>query len=361
VSISVSDKKPIVGITCGDLNGVGPEVIIKTLSDSRIVEFCVPVVFGNNRVFNFYRKIFKDYTLNFTVVKDISKLNTKQLNILNCWEEEVALNPGELNETGGRYAVKSLLAASEALKTNSIDILVTAPIHKKNVYSDEFPYVGHTPFLQNYFGQKDVLMFMTAGKFRVGLVTEHIPIKEVSGNLTRMGILSKILLMNESLKRDFNVQRPKIAVLALNPHAGDDGMAGNEEEEIIKPAIKDGRQHNIIIEGPFAADGFFARSHQLRFDAVLAMYHDQGLIPFKSLAAEKGINFTAGLPFVRTSPDHGTALDIAGRGEADPSSFRAAIFDAIDIYRNRIFYDDIRKNPLKRRFVATGTDEKIEE
>lgn len=361
MSISVSDKKPIVGITCGDLNGIGPEIIIKTLSDLRINDFCVPVVFANNRVFNFYRKELPDYNLNFTIVKDFSRLNPKQLNILNCWNEEVEIKPGELNANGGAYAVKSLLSAAEALKSQSIDILVTAPIHKKNVHSETFPYTGHTPFLQQFFGQKDVLMLMTAGSFRVGLVTEHVPVKEIAGHLTRMGILSKILLMNDSLKRDFNVQRPKIAVLALNPHAGDDGLVGNEEEEIIKPAIKDGRQHNIIIEGPFAADGFFARGHHMQFDAVLAMYHDQGLIPFKSLAVEKGINFTAGLPFVRTSPDHGTALDIAGRGVADPSSFRAAIFNGIDIYRNRIFYDDIRKNPLKKRFVASGADEKIEE
>lgn len=361
MSISVSDKKPVVGITCGDLNGVGPEIIIKTLSDSRINDFCVPVVFGNNRIFNFYRKILQDYNLNFTIVKDLSKLNPKQLNILNCWNEEVQIKPGELNPIGGSYAVKSLLAAATALKARNIDILVTAPIHKKNVHSQEFPFTGHTPFLQQFFDQKDVLMLMTAGNFRVGLVTEHVPVKEISGNLTRMGILSKILLTNDALKRDFNIQKPKIAVLSLNPHAGDDGLVGNEEEEVIKPAIKDGRQHNIIIEGPFAADGFFARNHHRQFDAVLAMYHDQGLIPFKSLAVENGINFTAGLPFVRTSPDHGTAFDIAGRGVADPSPFRAAIFDAIDIYRNRIFYDDNRKNPLKKRFVPSGADEKIEE
>lgn len=361
MSISVSDKKPVVGITCGDLNGVGPEIIIKTLSDNRINDFCVPVIFGNNRIFNFYRKILQDYNLNFTIVKDFSKLNPKQLNILNCWNEEVQIKPGELNPNGGSYAVKSLLAAAEALKARDIDVLVTAPIHKKNVHSQEFPFTGHTPFLQHFFEQKDVLMLMTAGNFRVGLVTEHVPVKEISSHLTRMSILSKILLMNDSLKRDFNIQKPKIAVLSLNPHAGDDGLVGNEEEDVIKPAIKDGRQHNIIIEGPFAADGFFARSHHLQFDGVLAMYHDQGLIPFKSLAVEKGINFTAGLPFVRTSPDHGTAFDIAGRGVADPSSFRTAIFTAIDIYRNRVFYDDIRKNPLKKRFVASGADEKIEE
>lgn len=355
------EKKPIIGISCGDLNGIGPEIIIKTLSDSRINEYCIPVIFGNNRVFNFYRKGLPDYNFNFTVTKELSKLNSRQLNIYNCWEEEIAINPGELNETGGKYAVKSLLAAATALKNKEIDILVTAPIHKKNVYNDEFPFTGHTPFLQSFFNVKDVLMLMVAGNFRVGLVTEHIPIKEVASHLSRSAILSKILLMNESLKKDFNVQRPKIAVLALNPHAGDNGLVGNEEEEIIRPAVKDGKQHNVIVEGPFAADGFFGRHHHLRFDGVLAMYHDQGLIPFKSLSMEEGINFTAGLPFIRTSPDHGTAFDIAGRDLADASSLMAAIFEAIDIFRKKNFYTDIRKNPLKKRFMATGVDEKIEE
>jgi len=361
VSISVSDSKPVIGISCGDLNGIGPEIIIKSLSDSRINEFCIPVIFGNNKVFNFYKKNLPDYNFNFTAIKDLSKLNPKQLNILNVWEETIDLHPGEVNESGGKYAVKSLLAASNALKNKQVDILVTAPIHKKNVYSEDFPYTGHTPFLQKLADKQDVLMLMVAGDFRVGLVTEHVPVQEVSQHLSRNGILSKILLMKESLKRDFNIQKPKIAVLALNPHAGDEGLVGNEEENIIKPAIKDARHHNIIIEGPFAADGFFGRHHHLYFDAILAMYHDQGLIPFKSLSMKEGINFTAGLPFVRTSPDHGTAFDIAGKGIADPSSFTAAIFDGIDIFRNRLFYDDSHKNPLKKRFMATGADKKIEE
>lgn len=361
MSISISDKLPIVGITCGDLNGIGPEVIMKTLSDNRLLEFCHPVIFGNNRLFNFYRKSLSDITFNYTVTKDLSKLNLRNLNILNVWDDTIDIKPGELNETGGKYAVMSLMAAGEALKNKEIDILVTAPIHKKNVYSDAFPFTGHTPFLQKLVEADNVVMLMAAGDFRVGLVTEHIPLKEVSEHLSRAGILNKLLIINDSLKKDFNIQRPKIAVLALNPHAGDEGLVGKEEIEIIRPAIKDAKQHNIIIEGPFAADGFFARHHYRQFDAVLAMYHDQGLIPFKSLSIENGINFTAGLPFVRTSPDHGTAFDIAGKGNADPSSFMQAIFGAIDIWRNRIFYDDIRKNPLKKRFQPSGIDEKIEE
>lgn len=361
MSINISDKKPVVGISCGDLNGIGPELIIKSLSDNRISDFCTPVVFGNNRVFNFYRKVVADYNFNFTVVKDLSRLNQRQLNIFNVWETPVNLKPGELNEEGGQYAVQSLLAACQALDDKQIDILITAPIHKKNVYGNQFPYTGHTPFLQDRFQTKDVLMLMAAGDFRVGLVTEHVPVKDVAGHLTRTGILSKLLIMNDSLKRDFNVQRPKIAVLALNPHAGDNGLTGTEEEEIIRPAIKDARQHGMIVEGAFAADGFFGRHHHLQFDGVLAMYHDQGLIPFKSLAVKEGINFTAGLPIIRTSPDHGTAFDIAGKGLADSTSFTASIFEAINIFRNRLFYDDIRKNPLKKRFVASGADEKIDE
>ncbi len=357
---TVPNKKPVVGLTCGDINGIGPEVIIKSLSDSRLTEWCTPVVFGSNRLFNFYKKGLSDYNFNYTALRDFSRLNQKQVNIYNCWEEEVAIRPGELNAEGGKYARQSLLAAANAVKNGDVDILVTAPINKKNIYSEEFPFTGHTPFLKNFFGAEEVLMLMAAGSFRVGLVTEHLPVKEVASHLDRKEILSKLLLMNSSLKKDFNVQRPKIAVLALNPHAGDEGLTGSEEEEIIRPAIKDARQHNLIVEGPFAADGFFARHYHNRFDAVLAMYHDQGLIPFKSLAIEEGINFTAGLNFVRTSPDHGTAFDIAGKGIADSTSLTAAIFEGIDIFKRRDFYEDIRKNPLKKRNIDMGVDEKIE-
>lgn len=357
---TVSNKKPVIGISCGDINGIGPEIIIKSLSDARITEWCTPVVFGSNRLFNFYKKGVPDYNFNYTAVRDFGKLNLRQVNMLNCWEEEVAIHPGELNHEGGQYAIRSLKAAVEAMKNGDIDILVTAPINKNNVHSEAFPYTGHTPYLKDAFAAEEVLMFMVAGNFRVGLVTEHVPVKEISANLNRKEILRKILLMNESLKKDFNIIRPKIAVLALNPHAGDGGLTGNEEEEIIKPAVKDAKQHNIIVEGPFAADGFFARHYQNHFDAVLAMYHDQGLIPFKSLAIQEGINFTAGLKGVRTSPDHGTAFDIAGKGVADPASFSAAMFEAIDILKNREFYEDIRKNPLKKRSVDNGIDERIE-
>lgn len=346
----------MVGITCGDLNGIGPEIIIKALSDNRIADMCVPVIFGSNKVFNFYRKSLQDSHFNFTPAKDFSRLNPKQANLINCWEEEVKMTPGELNETGGTYAAKSLLAAAKAVQDGFVDVLVTAPVNKKNIHGETFPYTGHTPFLKDYFKCTDVLMFMASEEFRVGVVTEHLPLKDVASAITREAILSKLKIMEESLRTDFNVQKPKIAVLALNPHAGDNGLVGSEEVEIIRPAIKEAK-HQMIVEGPFAADGFFARGYQMRFDGVLAMYHDQGLIPFKSLTQDGGINYTAGLPFVRTSPDHGTAFDIAGKGTANPDSFIDAIFEGIEIFKNREFYNNIRKNPLKRTYVAPSSDE----
>lgn len=354
----------MIGFSCGDINGIGPELILKALSDNRILDFCTPVIFANNKVINFYKKSIPDLSFNFSSIRDFSKLNHKQVNILNCWEEEVPINPGTLNETGGIYAGKSLMAATQALKDESIHVLVTAPIHKKNVQSDQFSYTGHTPFLQDFFGISDVLMLLTAGDFRVGLVTEHVPVKDVAQYVTRERIVSKIKILHASLKRDFNIDRPKIAVLALNPHAGDEGLIGSEEEEVIKPAIKEAKQYNMLVSGPFSADAFFARGHHNKFDAVLAMYHDQGLIPFKSLSITEGVNFTAGLPAIRTSPDHGTAFDIAGKNMADVSSFNAAIFAGIDILNSQVQYDENRKNPINKMgaaIVASGVDEKITE
>ena len=354
------ESKPIIGFSCGDVNGIGPELIIKSLSDNRMLDFFTPVVFASNKVINFYRKILSDINFNFTSIKDFSKINPKQINIFNCWEEEIAIAPGELNETGGKYAIKSLKTATQALKDGNVDAIVTPPIHKKNVHNSEFPYTGHTPFFKDFFEQKDVVMLLAAGNFRVGLVTEHVAVKDIAQHITKENILSKINILNASLKRDFNIDKPKIAVLALNPHAGDEGLIGSEETEIIRPAIVEAKRHNMIVMGPYPADAFFARGYQNRFDAVLAMYHDQGLIPLKSLAYGEGINYTAGLPFVRTSPDHGTAFDIAGKNKADTASFTAAIFGALDILKNQHFYDDSRKNSLKRmsdKILTGGPDE----
>jgi len=324
------------------------------------LDFFTPVVFASNKVINFYRKMLPEINFNFSSIKDLNKINPKQVNIYNCWEEEILITPGELNETGGKYAIKSLKAATQALKDRLINGIVTLPIHKKNVHSSEFPYTGHTPFFKDFFEQKDVVMLLAAGDFRVGLVTEHVALKDIAPLITKENILSKINILHTSLKRDFNIDKPKIAVLALNPHAGDEGLIGSEEIEIIRPAVVEAKHHNMIVMGPYSADAFFARGYQNRFDAVLAMYHDQGLIPLKSLAFGEGINYTAGLPFVRTSPDHGTALDIAGKDKADPASFTAAIFGALDIIKNQHFYDDNRKNPLKRmsdKVVSSSPDE----
>jgi 4-hydroxythreonine-4-phosphate dehydrogenase len=355
--------KPNIGISCGDLNGIGVELIIKAFSDMRVVEQCTPVIFASNKIINFYRKSIPEINFNYQSTKELNRLNNKQVNVFNCWEEEVTITPGQLNDTGGSYAIKSLRAAAEALKQNQIQGLITAPIHKKNIQSAGFDFTGHTPFLKSFFAASDVVMMLCSGDFRVALVTEHVPVKEIAQYITREAILSKLHIIHQSLVKDFNIEKPKIAVLGLNPHAGDEGLIGREEEDIIKPAIKEAK-HSMIVTGPYSADAFFARGYHERFDAVLAMYHDQGLIPFKTLATGDGVNFTAGLPVVRTSPDHGTAFDIAGKNKADASSFLAATFECIDIIRRRNEYDDARKNPLRKmtaEVLANAEDEKIEE
>ncbi|MBX2917831.1 MAG: 4-hydroxythreonine-4-phosphate dehydrogenase PdxA [Ferruginibacter sp.] len=357
-------KKPVIGISCGDVNGIGIEIIVKTFSDNRMLDFCCPVIFCNNKVINFYRKGLADANINFTITKEPNRINYKQVNVFNCWDEEVNINPGILNDIGGKYAVLSLTTAGKALKENMIDGLVTAPIHKSNTQSDTFNFTGHTPYLKNLYGATDVVMFMVAENMKVALLTEHVPVHDVARHITRDAIVSKLQLINNSLKRDFNINKPRIAVLGLNPHAGDEGLIGKEEEEIIKPAIKDAKQRDVFCFGPYPADAFFARGQYEKFDAVLAMYHDQGLIPFKSLAIGEGVNFTAGLPGVRTSPDHGVAFDIAGQGKADESSFRAAVFKCIDIINGRNEYDEQHKNPLNKissTIIANAVDEKITE
>ena len=360
----MSQTKPIIGISCGDLNGIGIELIIKTFSDNRILEQCTPVIFASNKSINFYRKSVPEINFNYQSTKELNRVNAKQVNLFNCWEEEVAINPGQLNDEGGKYAVLSLQSAVAALKQKQIDGLVTAPIHKKNIQSPEFSFTGHTPYLKNVFAVNDVVMMLCAGNFRVALVTEHVPMSDVAKNITKEKIISKLNIVHQSLQKDFGIDKPRIAVLGLNPHAGDEGLIGNEEETIIKPAIKEAKNNNMLVVGPYSADAFFARRSYERFDAVLAMYHDQGLIPFKALAISDGINFTAGLPAVRTSPDHGVAFDIAGKDKADPSSFIAAVFECIDIINRRIEYEENRKNPLRKMtpaILANAEDEKIDE
>lgn len=355
-------NKPVIGFTTGDLNGIGLEVIIRTFSDQRLLELCTPIIFGSGKVINFYKKSMPDINFSYLALKDLSRISHKQVNVYQCWEEDVNVTPGQLTDIGGLYAVKSLRAAVVALKEKQIDGLVTAPMNKKNTHSNDFDFTGHTPFLKSEFGARDVVMLMTAPSLRVGLVSEHIPVKDVHMAVTRERILSKLNILNESLIKDFGIDKPKIAVLGLNPHAGDEGLIGTEDAEIIAPAIKDARQ-NMIVMGPYPADGFFARSHHLKFDAVLAMYHDQGLVPFKSLSNGEGVNFTAGLPAVRTSPDHGTAFDIAGRNKADSSSLLQSIYECIDIIGKRRIYAENNRNPLKKItsvILANAVDEKID-
>jgi 4-hydroxythreonine-4-phosphate dehydrogenase len=359
-----AQKRPVVGISVGDLNGIGIELIIKTFTDNRIMDFCTPVVFASTKALNFYRKLSPEINVNYTSIRDISKAIPKQLNVYTTWEEEVDIRPGEMNETGGKYGVLSLKAAVAALKDKSLDALITAPLHKYAMQSSEFSFTGHTPYLKEEFKAEDVLMLMIAENMRVGLLTEHVSIGDVAKNISKDKISKKINLLKNSLKKDFGIDKPRIAVLGLNPHAGDQGLVGKEENEIILPAILDARKSDCIVMGPYSADAFFARGNHEKFDAVLAMYHDQGLIPFKSLALGEGTNFTAGLSVIRTSPDHGTAFDIAGKNKADESSFRAAVFAAIEIFDNRMGYSEMRKNPLKRmaaHVVANAEDERIEE
>ena len=335
-----------IGISIGDVNGIGLEVIIKTLSDQKIFDYCTPIVYGHTKVASFHRKSIAGNELNFFVINSPSQVQHNKANLINCWEEDVKIDLGEVNETGGKYAFLSLQRAVDDLVAGEIDALVTAPINKDNIQREDFRFPGHTEYLQERAGASEVLMFLVSDDLRVGVVTGHIPLAEVSKSISSEKILAKLKLMNESLKKDFWIQKPRIAVLGLNPHAGDNGLIGNEEQEIIVPAINDARAANILAFGPYAADGFFGNDSYKKFDAVLAMYHDQGLIPFKQIAFESGVNYTAGLSFVRTSPDHGTAYDIAGKNEASAESFREALFAAIHIVKRRRETAELTENTL---------------
>lgn len=345
-----------VGISIGDLNGIGLEIIIKTLADSRILNYCTPVVYGNTKAASYYRKNIGLNDFSFHVIQSANQANPKRANMINCWDEEVRIIPGELNEDGGKYALSSLKRATQDLIEGNVDVLVTAPINKKNIQSDSFTFPGHTEYIQAMTGDAGVLMLMVSEDLRVGVVTGHIPIKDVPASLTQENILDKLKLLNGTLKNDFWIRKPKIAVLGLNPHAGDNGLLGDEESTVITPAIQEANRQDIFAFGPYPADGFFAGDQFLNFDGVLAMFHDQGLIPFKHIAGESGVNFTAGLSVIRTSPDHGTALDIAGKNQASPRSFREAIFMAISIFKNRMEQKELLLNPLKSKRLSKDRD-----
>jgi len=336
-----------IGISIGDINGIGLEVIIKTLSNPAILNYCTPIVYGHTKVSSFHRKANNLGDFSFNVINQASQAQHKKANMINCWEEDVKIELGQVTETGGKYALLSLERATADLVSGEIDALVTAPINKHNIQSDTFAFPGHTEYLQEKSGKKDVLMFLISEDLRVGVVTGHIPVKDVPTSITKDGIINKLRLINDSLKNDFWIEKPKIAVLGLNPHASDNGLLGAEEAEIITPAIKEAFDKGIICFGPYPADGFFGNGSYKQFDAVLAMYHDQGLIPFKTLAFHNGVNYTAGLSFVRTSPDHGTGYDIAGKGLADPTSFTEALFSAIHIVKNRREQEEMLQNQLR--------------
>jgi len=337
----------ILGISIGDLNGVGPEVILKTFEDARMLEFCTPVIFGNVKVMSFIKKTF-ELTCNLHGIDSLDQLVIGKINVLNIWRESVNVEFGKNDEVVGQYAIKSFTEAVAALKEKKIDLLVTAPINKYNIQSEEFKFPGHTDYLDKEL-EGDALMLMVQDNLRVGLLTDHIPVNEVSAHLTETLIRKKLLTVNHSLIQDFGINKPKIAVLGVNPHSGDNGVIGKEDDAVVKPALKKLFEEGVLVFGPFSADSFFGSGQYEKYDAVIAAYHDQGLIPFKTLAFGGGVNYTAGLEAIRTSPDHGTAYDIAGKGLADYNSFKEAVYMAIDIYHSRVQYAELTENPLKIR------------
>ncbi len=338
------ENKVVVGISQGDLNGIGLEIILKTLMEPGMSEICVPVLFSSQKTVSYFRKMLGLEDFNFNPIRDLNQLHTKKPNVFICYEEEVNIELGKPTVSSGKYAKLSLEAATQALLDKKIDVLVTAPINKHTMQEAGFNYPGHTEYLGGKLGGKP-LMLLCSNDLRVAVATGHVPLKNVSQHITIDNIVSKIAQLHASLVKDFGIRKPKIAVLGLNPHAGENGAIGDEEKNVIIPAIAKAKE-SMMVYGPYSADGFFGKNTQAQFDGVLAMYHDQGLIPFKTLAFGSGVNFTAGLNFVRTSPDHGTAYDIAGKQIADESSFRQALYSAIDIYRKRELLEEISANPL---------------
>ena len=337
----------IVGISIGDLNGIGSEVILKTFEDTRMLELCTPVIFANAKIVSFLRR---ELNLEIAIhgIDKLEQLVVGKINVLNVWREGVNLEFGKNDDVVGSYAIKSFFAATKALKEGLVDVLVTAPINKYNIQSEEFKFPGHTDYLDKEL-EGDALMLMVHDDLRVGLLTDHVPVNEVAKHLNEKLISSKIKTIIQTLKQDFEIEKPKVAVLGLNPHSGDNGVIGQEEEKIIKPALKKLFEAGNMVFGPFSADGFFGSAQYEKYDAVIATYHDQGLIPFKTLSFGNGVNYTAGLNKIRTSPDHGTAYEIAGKGVANHESFKEAVYLAIDIFKKRNDYQELIKNPLKTK------------
>ena len=346
----MKNGKITVGITPGDGNGIGYEVIIKSLADARILSSFTPVIYGSSKIFGFYRKLLHNIDqLDTNVISSARDAHDKRLNIVNCLPDNVFVEPGQPTPESAKSAIRSLEAAVADLQNGAIDVLVTGPINKRAMVNEGFGYTGHTEYLQHYFNVPDIAMLMVSDILKISVVTGHIPLKEVVTSLTKEKILSKLRLLKNSLERDFGIDSPKIAVLGLNPHCGDGGLLGEEEEKIIKPAVEEACREGISAFGPYSPDGFFGLGNYGRFDATLAMYHDQGLTPFKALAFERGVNYTAGLPIVRTSPDHGTAYELAGRDEADPRSMMHSIYTAIDIFKSRQRYDALQAGKMVKK------------
>ena len=346
----MNKSKLVVGITQGDSNGIGYEVIIKALADARVLDSFTPVVYGSSKIFGFYRKqIHNIDQMDTNVISSAKDVHLRRINIVNCLPDNVYAEPGQSTPDSAKAAIRSLEMAVKDLKDGYIDVLVTAPINKRAMTAEGFGYTGHTEYLQDAFQAEEIAMIMVSPQLKIGVVTGHIPLKDVPSALSKESILSKLRLMNDSLIRDFGIRTPKIAVLGLNPHCGDGGLLGDEEKEIILPAVLQANDEGILAFGPYSPDGFFGLGNYGRFDATLAMYHDQGLAPFKALAFSEGVNYTAGLPIVRTSPDHGTAYDMAGRDEADPRSMMYAIYCAIDIFNHRLEYDELMRSRMKEK------------
>lgn len=345
--MSPKQHKVRVGISIGDFNGIGPEIIMKALKDKTITDFFTPIIFGSGKLFTYQKNIFK-LNHNFNYITETSQAQSDKINMVNLWKDNVNVDLGKPTEESTKMAIDSLEAATMALMNGEIDVLVTAPINKEEMMKNGFAHAGHTGYLEEKFGKKG-LMFLVTDDLKVAVSTHHIPIVQVAENISKEKIKKQIKILNQCLIEDFQIERPKIAVLGLNPHAGDGGAIGNEEIEIIEPAIRELFENGILAFGPFPADSFFQPNKYKNYDAVLAMYHDQGLAPFKTLAYEEGVNFTAGLPFIRTSPDHGVAYDIAGKNIADEQSFSEAIFMAIKIFKNRLEYNDLMNNRMRPR------------
>lgn len=341
------NKKIRVGISVGDLNGIGMEIILKTFSDKRMFETMIPVVYGSSKALAFHRKTLDVPELHFTILKNADQLQDNTLNVVNCWDEELKMQFGVASVELGKYAFLSLKSAVEDLAGNKVDVLVTAPINKHTIQSKDFTFPGHTEFLAHYSNEDDYIMLMVSDRLKVATVTSHIPIKDVAAQITIDAVFSKIQILHKALIQDFGISKPKIAVLGLNPHSGDKGLIGKEDQEVILPAITKAKNAGILAVGPYGADGFFGSSIFTQFDAVLSMYHDQGLVPFKTMSFDEGVNFTAGLPIVRTSPDHGVAYEIAGQNKASESSFRQAVYLACDVYKTRKEYKGLLENQLK--------------